>query len=84
MYNKDQKLTRSHIDLTAFSCMNVALAAQVFSFTIALALDDAYGNTVSETTKFIRHMDTFFDCLNVRHYNDGEKQRKTDVLAFFM
>ena len=38
------KLTRSHIDLTAYSCMKVRLAAQVLSDTVAFALCQLRGD----------------------------------------
>ena len=46
VYRLCPKLTRQHVDLTAFSAMKVNLAAQVFSKTVGLALSYAYGNII--------------------------------------
>ena len=44
IYNLFPKLTRSRIDLTAYSCMKVRLAAQVLSDTVAFALCQLRGD----------------------------------------
>ena len=58
------KLTRKHIDLSAFSLMNFSLAAQVMSNKVAKALDLYIGDTASETSKFIKIMNDWFDIMN--------------------
>lgn len=37
----------------------------------------------TETRVFIRHMDNFFDCLNVRNHEEGVKKRKPWREAYF-
>ena len=76
------KLTRQHVDLTAFSVMKVNLAAQIMSRTVANALEEQYGERVSETVNFIRHMNRFFDCLNVRSTGEAHHTRNPDLDAY--
>ena len=76
------KLTRSHIDLTSFSCMKVALAAQVLSSTVADALMHTYGDNVSETVHFIQNMNKFFDVLNTRNLNEGKRTRNPNLAPY--
>ncbi|XP_053385111.1 uncharacterized protein LOC128550306 [Mercenaria mercenaria] len=82
IYRLCPKLTKQHIDITAFGAMKVRLAAQVLSSTVANALELNYNNRVTETVKFIRHMDKFFDCLNVRNLGEGRKKRNDNILPF--
>lgn len=70
-----KKLTKDHVVLSSFNLMKVNLAAQVFSKTVANSLEKNYGDEVDETVKFIRHMDRFFDCLNVRNTKEHIQQR---------
>ena len=72
-------LNRAHIDLTSFSQMKVNLAAQVLSDRVAAHLEDAYGDSVSRTVEFIRHMNKFFDCLNTRHLYEGRDKRNPNL-----
>ena len=76
------KLTSNHVNLTAFSCMNVRLAAQVLSSTVANALSLKYDDRVAETVKFIRHMNRFFDIMNVRSLYEHKHSRNPDVAPF--
>lgn len=46
LYTPCPKLTRGHIDLTAYSCMKVSLAVQILSGTVANALEEFYGENV--------------------------------------
>ena len=78
LYSKS-KLTRAHIDLTAFSCMKVNLAAQVFSRRVAEHLQQEYGDNVRETVQFLNHMNRFFDCLNTRHLYEGRDTGNSDL-----
>lgn len=82
MYNPCPKITRNHIDLNAFSYMKVNLAAQVLSDSVANALEEYYGQHVSETILFIRHMNKFFDILNVRSLVEGRNKRNSDLNPF--
>ena len=42
---------------------NIQTLLQVLSESVANALERTGGNEVSETVKFVRNMDRFFDCL---------------------
>lgn len=79
LYTPCPKLTRGQIDLTAFSCMKDNLAAQILSGTVANALEEFYGQEVTETVKFIRNLNKFFDCLNVRNLLEGRNKRNPDL-----
>ena len=82
LYSQVPKLTRSHIDLTAYSCMKVNLAAQVLSSSVASALEVLYGEQVSETVNFIHHMDKFFDCLNTRNLNEARAKNNPNLAEY--
>ena len=82
LYRRCPKLTKSHIDITAFSCMKVSYAAQVLSSTVANAIEMLYGDETTETVMFIRHMNKFFDCLNTRSFNEAVKSRNDNVKPF--
>ena len=43
---------------------------------MACALEQTGGEEVSETVRFVRMMDRFFDCVNVNNFNAGKKKRK--------
>jgi hypothetical protein len=77
LYRLCPKLTQEHIQLTSFSVMNVRLAAQVFSSTVANALEAKYGDYISETVLFIRHMNKFFDLLNVKNLTEGIRKAES-------
>ena len=81
-YSEAPKLTRAHIDLTAFSRMKVNLAAQVLSNTVANALERNFGDHMSETVKFLRLMDRFFDCCNTRSLYEAKQTLKGDLSAY--
>ena len=49
---------------------------QVLSSTVADALTFEDRDETVETRQFIRHMDMFFDCLNVRNPIEGKLRRK--------
>ena len=86
------KLKFEHVKLTSYSKMRVDLAAQVcfnahicmqcihtlqvLSESVANALEQTGGEEVSETVKFVRNMDKFFDCLNVTNFTNGYHKRK--------
>lgn len=72
-------MSKSHIDLTAYGTMKVRYAAQILSATVANALEMEYGDKVTETVLFIRHMNRFFECLNVRYPDEAKKKRNPDV-----
>ena len=49
---------------------------------MADALTYANDDATIETRVFIRLIDTFFDCLNVRSHLEGFKKRKQSRLAY--
>ena len=76
------KLSHAHIHLTSFSLMNVRLAAQVMSKTVADGLEITYGQTVAETVGFIRVINKFFDVLNVKDLTESQKKRNSDLAPY--
>ena len=82
LYKKDSdcglqympKLRSDHINLTAYSIMNVRLATQVLSETVGKILFKYGPPDAAGTSKFCILMDQCFDCCNVR--NTIEAQRK--------
>lgn len=79
LYTPCPKLTRGHIDLTSYSFMKVSLAVQILSSTVPHALDEFYGENVSEMVHLIRTFNKFFDCLNVRNLLEGRSKRNPDL-----
>ena len=75
------KLTRIHIDLTAFSAMKVNLATQVFSQTVGSALY-AYVDAVEETAKFILIMNKWFDLMNTKNLNEARQKGNPELGPF--
>lgn len=73
------KLTRDHLYLDSYSRMRVRLAAQVFSATVANALELEYGDQFSETVKFIRLMNKFFDLINSKNLKEGQMKRNPNL-----
>ena len=49
---------------------------QVLSETVANGLQMVLGEEASETVRFIRMMDKFFDSLNVNNFTTGKRRRK--------
>ena len=76
------KLTRSHINLTPFTKMNVKLAAQTLSRSVANGLDMVHGETVKSTSKFITVMNRWFDVVNVKSLFEGRNERNSNLLPF--
>ena len=69
------KLTVAHIKLNAYSRMTVRFAAQVLSETVATNLE-LFSEDATETAKFCRYFDQFFDCMNVRSSKEASRKRK--------
>ena len=82
VYRLCPKLSRKHIDITAFSAMKVSLAAQVFSKSVGLALSYAYGDAVVETSKFVLLMNKWFDIMNTKHLTEARQKRNPDLEPF--
>lgn len=49
---------------------------------MAHALEMFYGDRTTETVKFIRHVDTFFDIMNTRNFNEGNRKRNDNLKHF--
>ena len=77
------KLTINHIQLSSFSCMNVKLAAQTLSGTNANILNIYYGPETTQTALCCKHMNNFFNCLNVKSTKEGDYNRN-DFLKPYM
>ena len=71
-----------HVKLTPFSVMNVKLATQVLSSSVAKILQTYYPNDTAGTAKFCEMFDNFFDCLNVRCQLEGVKKRKPFLMPY--
>ena len=56
--------------------MIIALTYKVLSSTVADALTKDGDDDTTETRLFIRMMDDFFDCLNVRNDTEGIIKKK--------
>ena len=70
------KLTYDHISVNSYSVMQVNLAAQVLSASVA-AVQRAFGPAEASATAMLCEMvDAFFDCLNVRSTSEHYKKRK--------
>ena len=65
-------LSRKHFMLTSYSKMSVTLAAQTLSEKVAQGMENYRDlhkrNKMSETAKFFKMMDRWFDCVNARPY----------------
>ena len=72
------KLTRAHVDLTSFSRMNVKLAAQILSSSVAKGLDFKFGDQAKSLSKFICIMDKWFDCMNASSFDESKHTRKAN------
>ena len=57
------------------------ISSKVFSKSVADALIFMNDDTV-ETEKFVRIMDQFFDCLNVRSISEGVRQLKPNLRPY--
>ena len=70
------KLTLDHVHLTPYSVMNVQLATQILSKSVAMVLYEYYPQEMHATDELCDFMDSFFDCMNVRNQVEGTKTRK--------
>jgi hypothetical protein len=85
-----KKLKLEHVKLNPFSRMNVRLAAQVLSKSVADLFKvfreceepvNVYADT-TETERFCRFFNRFFDCLNTRNLYEGKQKRNDDLLPY--
>ena len=71
------KLTFEHVNLNPYSVMNVRLATQVLSSSVANILFDYYPRQTHATAKLCQNMNKFFDFLNVRNQTEGQTSRNS-------
>ena len=76
------KLTNDHFCLTSYSVMNVRLAVQILSASVANVLQEYGPPEAAETAKFCRLMDDFFDCLNVRNTTEHKTKIKPNLKPY--
>ena len=55
---------------------------QVLSKSVADALEYYSEPDTTETQRFIRYFDRFFDMLNTRHLEEGIRKRKPDLAPY--
>ena len=70
------KLTLEHVKLNPFSVMNVRLATQILSQSVANILYTYYPRETHATAELCEFMDKFFDCANTRNQTEGIRKRK--------
>ena len=74
------KLSSKHFDLPAFSKLNVSLAAQILSYSVAAGIDFfseiSHDDSPKATSTFIRNMDTLFDLFNGRTMHSTKPLRR--------
>ena len=71
------KLTKSHIELTPFSKMNVRLAAQVLSLSVGNILKEYGPEEASATSQYCLLIDKFFDITNIRSIHESKYSLKS-------
>uniref|UniRef100_A0A1X7TZ77 Uncharacterized protein n=2 Tax=Amphimedon queenslandica TaxID=400682 RepID=A0A1X7TZ77_AMPQE len=86
------KLKLEHVKLTSYSRMNVGLAAQVLSKSVADMFktlrkskekqDTSIYDDTTETEKFCRYFNYLFDCLNTRQLYEAEDKRNDAMLPY--
>lgn len=76
------KLTYEHINLSSYSIMQVNLAAQVLSSSVAKVLRTFGPPEAAGNSKLCEMVDNFFDCLNVRSLTESQKKRKPFLAPF--
>jgi len=76
------KLTAQHVYLTPLSLMKVNLAAQIMSNTVANGLEFVCGQEVQPTVQFIKHINKWFDMMNIRSLNEAGRTRNVDLVPF--
>jgi hypothetical protein len=76
------KPTSEHVNLTAFSNMQVSLAAQVLSSTIANALEYVVGESAKRTVDVICIMNKWFDIMNVKNLYEGQRSPNANLMPF--
>ena len=70
------KVTNDHINLTSYSKMNVRLATQVLSSSVSNVIKKISTPGAAGTATFCEMADNFFDCMNVRNTQEGNRKLK--------
>ena len=73
------KLSLDHIVLTSYSKMNVKLATQLLSQSVATALEEKGDDDVLGTAEFCNY---FFDCANVRSPTEHVRRRNDFIKPY--
>ncbi|XP_066910451.1 uncharacterized protein [Clytia hemisphaerica] len=76
------KLTVEHVRLTPRARMNVALAAQALSKSVADAMEQHNPDVTVSTRKLFLKMDEFFDIMNVKSTVEGIHTNKENLKPF--
>ena len=76
---RNSKLNACNVYLNSYSVMKVSYAAQVLSMTVALDIEARNIPGSSETVKFIKKVNNFFDQLNGASVNHGERQANPNL-----
>ena len=79
---KSFKLSPVNVYPDSFTCMRVVDAAQVLSRTVASDLEMKNYPGVSETVKFIREVNDWFDRLNGAHSTMGKKRNNPNLNTY--
>ena len=81
-FRKSYKLNPQNVFINSFSAMKVKFAAQVLSNTVASDLQKQKWPGLTETIKFIRMFNKFFDTLNGAHSSQWIKTKNHDLKPY--
>ena len=70
------KLSLEHVQLNPYSVMSVKLATQILSDSVSKILFEYYPEDTHATALLCKHMDSFFDIMNVRNRTEGVRKNK--------
>ena len=71
-----RRITSDHVKLKSYSVMRVNLATQVLSSTMSSVLTQFGPPEASATAEYCKMIGQFFDCLNVRSFDEHLRKRK--------
>ena len=74
------KLTQQHINLNSYTVMNVRLAVQTLSKSVAIVLTKYFGPETHGTAQLCDIVNTFFDICNIRYKKEGSRNRKAEMM----
>jgi len=81
-FRKSFKLSALNVFPNSYTKMKVLPAAQVLSNTVGQDLEDQKWPGTTETIKFIRYCNRFFDCLNGAHSIQSKRKRNSDLAPY--